>query len=157
MKNLLIKNFSLREIYNNDKTKWKDYDFAHGINCTHKHTCVCACVCTYDCMHLREQYEKPNSRNSQVKVIDKLFGNVNNEYSDAAMLQSIIEAIEKKLNKISNIHEEIESNVDEEKLNDFLESLATGWPTIKWKKNSRVFQGFFSTKFMIFPGDLSKI
>ena len=82
-------------------------------------------------MHLREQYEKLNSRNSQVKVIDKLFGNVNNEYSDAAMLQSIIEAIEKKLKKISNIHEEIESNVDEEKLNNFLESLATGWPTIK--------------------------
>ena len=63
--------------------------------------------------------------------MDKLFGNVNNEYSDAVMLQSIIEAIEKKLKKISNIHEEIESNVDEEKLNNFLESLATGWPTIK--------------------------
>ena len=28
--------------------------------------------------------------------MDKLFGNVDNEYSDAVMLQSIIEAIEKK-------------------------------------------------------------
>ena len=55
MNNLSIKNFSLQETYNNDKTKWKDYDFVRVINCTYKLTHVCACTCACNCMHLREQ------------------------------------------------------------------------------------------------------
>ena len=54
-----MKNFSLREIYNNDK-KSEDYDFAHAIKCTRKLTCVCACACKCDCMHLREQHAWPS-------------------------------------------------------------------------------------------------
>ena len=53
MKNLSMKNFSLLEIYNNDKTKWKDYDSVCAINCTHKLTCMCACGCPCNCTHLR--------------------------------------------------------------------------------------------------------
>ena len=53
MKNLSMKNFSLRQICNNNKTKRKDYDFARAINCTHKLTCVCACACACDCMRLK--------------------------------------------------------------------------------------------------------
>ena len=37
-----MKNFSLREIYNNNKAKMKkNYDFMRAINCIHKFTCVC--------------------------------------------------------------------------------------------------------------------
>ena len=57
MKNLSIKNFSIWDIYNNDKTKWKDYDFVCVINCTHKLTCMCACTYVCDHTHLSEQYE----------------------------------------------------------------------------------------------------
>ena len=53
MKNLSIKNFSLREIYNNDKTKQKDCDFTCTINCTCKLTCVCVCMSTCNLTHLR--------------------------------------------------------------------------------------------------------
>lgn len=55
--------------------------------------------------------KKLNSRNSNVRAIDKVFGNVNHEHSDAATSQSTIKLIEKKLTKICIIHEEIESNV----------------------------------------------
>ena len=41
MKNLSMKNFSLWEIYNNNKTKSENIDFARVINCTCKLTCVC--------------------------------------------------------------------------------------------------------------------
>ena len=46
MKNPSIKNFSLREIYNNRK-KLKIYDFAHVINCIRKLTCVCTFMCVH--------------------------------------------------------------------------------------------------------------
>ena len=42
-----MKNFYLQEIYNNGKTKWKDYDFACAINllpCVPAHACVIICV-----------------------------------------------------------------------------------------------------------------
>ena len=35
----------------------KYYDFAHAVNCTHKLTYMCACMCTGDRTRLREQYE----------------------------------------------------------------------------------------------------
>ena len=54
--------------------------------------------------------KKLNSRNSNVRAIDKVFGNLNHEHSDATS-QSTIEVIEKKLTKICSIHEVIESNV----------------------------------------------
>ena len=38
------------------KQKWRYYDFAHAINCTHKVTCVCAHAITCDRTCLREQY-----------------------------------------------------------------------------------------------------
>ena len=50
---------------------------------------------------------------------------MNNKQSDGATLQPTIEVIEERLKKICSIHEETESNLDEEKLNNFLESSAT--------------------------------
>ena len=54
MKNILMKNFSLWEIYNK-KTKNENAMISH-INYTHKLPCMCACNCTR--MHLREQCDK---------------------------------------------------------------------------------------------------
>ena len=50
---------------------------------------------------------------------------MNNKHSDGATLQSTIEVTEERLKTICSIHEETESNLDEEKLNNFLESSAT--------------------------------
>ena len=44
-----MKNFSLREIYHNKKTKGENTDFTCAINCTPKLTCTCTCTCT--CHH----------------------------------------------------------------------------------------------------------
>ena len=41
------------------KQKWKYYDFASVINCSHKLTCVQVCMCACDHRHIREQYESP--------------------------------------------------------------------------------------------------
>ena len=53
--------------------KWKHYDFARVINCTHKLTWVCACRCMCDCTHLREQYAYPpnNLKNQNLKKMKK--------------------------------------------------------------------------------------
>ena len=46
MKNLSIKNFFFREIYNTEQNKkWKYYDFVRVINCTYKLACVPARAC----------------------------------------------------------------------------------------------------------------
>ena len=54
--------------------------------------------------------------------MDKVFGNKNNEHSDEPTLQSAIEVREKITRKSCTIHEEIEPNVDEDKLGNLLES-----------------------------------
>ena len=53
------------------KQKWKYYDFALVINCTHKLTCVCTYTYAFNCTCLREQYDSiettlPKGQNTKI-------------------------------------------------------------------------------------------